>query len=49
MPNAMSVVNRSVAAVLGAGAVLIGVAATAGADTAPGCTAHDIEIGRAHV
>lgn len=42
MSTASFVARRVAAAVLGAGAVLIGGAATAAADVAPGCTAGDI-------
>lgn len=42
MSNAVSVVRRAAAVVLGTGAVLIGTAATAAAAPVPGCTAGDI-------
>lgn len=42
MSTAIFTARRAVAAVLGAGAVLIAGAATAVADPAPGCTAGDI-------
>ena len=42
MSTAMHVARRGVAAILGAGAVLVAGVATAAADTAPGCGAGDI-------